>query len=130
MLLNLIAFPPPELRRLAALGLFGLIAALCWALVTPGMGPSEALGMDKFAHTGAFALLGAVAAIAWPGRIGAALAMLALALLAGATELAQSLVPERNAGFGDGLADMVGAALGITVVYLIRRRQTARFGTY
>lgn len=130
LLLNLIAFPPPELRRLAALGLFGLSMALCWALVTPGMGPSEDMGLDKLAHTGAFGLLGAMAAIAWPGRLGAILAMAVLALLAGATELAQSLVPERNGGIADGLADVVGAALGITVVYLIRRRQVARIGSY
>lgn len=128
VLLNLIAFPPPEMRRFAAFCLLALVAILCWALVTPGVGPGTQLGMDKMAHAGAFALLGAVATVAWPGRAGAVRAMLGLGLLALMTELVQSMLPFRQGAIGDGLADILGAALGIAVVYLIRRRQAARIG--
>lgn len=126
MLFRLIAAPPPPVRRIAVTTLVVVVATLCWALVTPGMGPGERFGADKIAHASAFALVGSLAAIAWPGRRAAVLSFLGLVLLGALTELAQMIVPYRSASLGDVAADVIGAAIGISAIFLIRRLQLGR----
>lgn len=118
--------------RLTALGLLVLIAFLS---LTPSPGhvdggnpllralaelflgdPSQ---HDKIGHFLAYAALGAAGAAALAGRIGAA--VLGATAYGALMELGQLLVPGRSAGFGDLLADLLGAIAGVFFFLALRR---------
>jgi VanZ family protein len=84
---------------------------------------------DKAFHAAEYAVLGFLCARAWAAgrpagaRRAAAIAGAALAALYGAgDEFHQSFVPEREAEWGDLLADAAGAALGAAAFALASRR--------
>ena len=75
---------------------------------------------DKLAHVMLFAVIAATIATAWPRLHWAG--VLALGLLIGfADEIHQIFVPERHPAWDDGLADLVGLALGLLLI--ARQRQ-------
>lgn len=86
------------------------------AFLMPQTGPPrEGIpGFDKLAHFAVFAVLGALARIAWPNP---RLVILfgALAVYGLAIELTQSVVPGRGPEALDWVADAFGAALGLVL---------------
>ncbi len=80
-------------------------------------------GFDKVAHGGAYAVLGALLALA----AGRPLLAIAVATAYGASdELHQAFVPGRTPDVLDLLADLVGASLGAGAVAFLRRRRRRR----
>jgi len=77
---------------------------------------------DKLAHAALFALLGALLMIAAAGRH-TWLALAALAAVALADELAQADLPGRVVSVADLMADVVGAAAGITAMAFVLARR-------
>jgi VanZ family protein len=93
--------------------------------------PGEALGFhiwDKLQHLMAYAALGFAGSLGFPGRKPTIILALGLVFLGAALEVAQSYVPARDMSFGDGVADLLGVAVGIGLGYLIvqRRNLTAK----
>lgn len=137
------AAPAAAPRSTAARRLRGaaLALALAWAALVfylssrpdPLPFPVSAFpGEDKVLHALAYAVLGALLALAaagprFPGRR-AVLLGAALASLYGVTdELHQSFVPGRDTSAGDWVADTLGAAAGAALaITAVRRRGAAR----
>lgn len=106
--------------------------ALIWAVVLFGLSSRPSLpvglggGLDKFAHFGAFAVLGFLLArgaiasnlsIVWPLLIG---------LVYGASdEIHQHFVPGRYPDPADWIADALGVAVACILVYRGRFRRSA-----
>lgn len=115
--------PPAALWRLLA-GLLALAipAALIILGSQPGAGQLFRPPWDKLAHMTVFALFAIATKLTWPR-----LADWKIFVLAGvvglADELHQTLIPGRTPAFDDGLADLVGALIGLTLLQaLVRRR--------
>ncbi|WP_435347728.1 VanZ family protein [Haloarchaeobius sp. HRN-SO-5] len=110
------------------------LPAVCWtvvlvggSLVTPPgqgttpLGPFGLVGLDKYAHAFGYAVLGGFVSLAvrprsWRGVV------LAVALTAGVgagVEVAQAFVPARSTALADGVANTVGAALGLAVWWVL-----------
>jgi len=111
---------PPSVRRAA------LIIAICLALliayfslVPPGDTPLPRLS-DKIRHFAAYAAL-AVPVAMWigPGRWSA---VALLTVFGAGIEVAQAYAPTgREGSLADGLADALGAAAGVFLVWLVAR---------
>lgn len=76
-------------------------------------------------HFSLFVLLGALAALAFPGAPTAGLAIRMLAF-AGTTEVLQLFTPDRGPSVEDIVADTAGVALGLAVARLVTRRWAPR----
>lgn len=77
--------------------------------------------MDKVLHVSAFACLACVASWSWaPSRQNGWGVGLGLALYGAFIELVQSQLPLREASWGDGIADVVGIALGLLLAHGVR----------
>lgn len=89
-----------------------------WGLYTPVVpGPAGVPGLDKVAHALAF---GVPAAVAW--WLGARWVVVLLVVHALASEpLQHYLVPGRTLDWWDTVADLVGIALGVSLVAAVRR---------
>ena len=109
--------------------------ALLWALVILGLGsiPSPHLpagpSLDKLAHFGMFAVLGAL--LAWGlyrARIAASLAwpLLAGILIGALDELHQRGVPGRSADWQDLAADAFGCAIALWLTHRVLERRAER----
>ncbi|WP_440988895.1 VanZ family protein [Haloarchaeobius baliensis] len=111
--------------------------AIAWALVvlvaslvdppgaaTPTTGPFGVLPADKWQHGLAYAVLGGLVARALDrATVQAALLAVGLAVAVGfGVELCQSFVPWRTASAVDGLANAVGAVVGVAGWQLVARR--------
>ena len=107
----------------ALLLLVGLLALL------PAPPQQASLGWDKLNHLAAFGVLALCAVLGWRHQRAAQLTVL-LALLAygGAIELLQMQVPNRQAEWGDLLADALGIAVGALLALAWLRRR-GRAGT-
>lgn len=91
-------------RKCAHLTVFGILAWLVWrALRRPGR---------KYPRP-------------WRWR-DCLIALLWVALYAGADEAHQSFVPSRQGSFRDVLLDLAGAALGLAVLWAVHRARTRR----
>jgi len=107
--------------------LFGaLLLAVAALALMPAPPDSAGLGWDKLNHLAAFGALALCAVLGWRHQRSAMLAVL-LALLAygGAIELLQSQVPNRQAEWGDLLADALGIAAGALLALAWLRRRPA-----
>lgn len=109
--------------------------ALLWAAIIFALSSRSTLptglggGLDKVAHFGAYAVLGALlahGALAWGLRLGWPL-VLGLAYAA-SDEFHQSFVPGRHSDVADWLADALGVAAGCLFMYrrrALRQRSSA-----
>lgn len=89
-----------------------LVATVAFLAPLPSLGTgggAPRVPLDKVGHVAILAVLGLLAARAWPGRRGAAYA--GLVLYAVAVEGVQALTPWRSADLWDALAGAVGALL-------------------
>jgi VanZ family protein len=105
-----------------------LTVLVIWLSVkAPGEGPGLPI-WDKLQHFMAYAALGFAGSLGFPGRKPTIFLALGVVLLGAALEVAQSFVPARDMSFGDGVADLLGVAVGIGLGYLIvqRRNLTAK----
>ena len=106
--------------------LLGLWAATIFALSSiPGTSiPAPAfLGIDKLVHFLVFAVLGALAALAWR-RLGPAIA---IAIVWGILdELHQRYTPNRDSSVYDAIADALGAACGAALALWLAERRIRR----
>jgi VanZ family protein len=108
--------------------------AIYWASSRPNPFPFLPQGLfshDKLLHAGAYAVLGALVAIALASRhlrVGRAVALAALlAACYGATdEWHQSFVPSRQPDAADLVADAVGGLAGAALAVVILRVRRAR----
>jgi VanZ family protein len=107
-------------RSMAWRGAFWLCALMVLLLALMPAAPTmPGTGWDKSNHLLAFAVLGALGFLSYPGRV----AWLLLALLAygGLIEVLQWFTPGRFAEWTDWLADAVGLIIGVGVAGLLRK---------
>jgi VanZ family protein len=105
---------------------FGAVVLLSVVvLFMPASGtPAVYPGLDKLVHLGLFAALALTGW--WAGVRPAALAG-GLVAYAGASEVLQAVLPiGRDATWGDALADVAGAAVGLLAARLIATRRAGR----
>ncbi|WP_308316602.1 VanZ family protein [Tomitella gaofuii] len=109
--------------RMRFLPLAVLIPVSLVMLFSPGSTvPSGPPNSDKVVHAGLFAALAVAAIIAGAGWRTAAASLLAYAAV---SEVLQNVLPiHRNGDLRDLLADAVGVACGIALVFLVRRFRT------
>lgn len=93
--------------------------------------PDEITPSDWLAHSGVYAMLGALVAraghvLGWRWRRLAA-AYLVIVAFGALDELHQQLIPGREAALEDWIADAVGAFTGMLGGYLIMRTRLARW---
>lgn len=120
--------PPPDRARGAGRGLLwlllvALLGLQVWGLYlyVPGVGEPVLTGQDKLAHGLLFGLPAAVAAL-----LGSAPALLVLTCHALLSEpLQAALTTTRSADPWDLVADLIGIALAVGVVWSVRSRRTA-----
>jgi len=130
---------PGTLGRVLAL--VGLLAGMVGVFFLseesePPQPPFSFPGLDKLEHALVFGLLGVLAYLALgvrrrggrPDFRPMLAAVLVVALYAVFDELHQSFVPGRNPSLYDGLADLGGAALAITLVWKLFKRALRRRG--
>lgn len=112
-------------RSAAALLVVALVITAYGALDTHLAPPSDH-GLDKVVHTGAFAALGFLAALAAAGGRRLVIGGLGLVAFALALELAQALInPARHASLADALASVAGVLLGAGIgFWSVRESQT------
>jgi len=120
---------PPSLRRCAAAALIAAAIFAFWAAMQPSLAlPGHIL--DKLAHIGTFAVLGALAQAAAPDRRTLLLALAGLAALGGLIEIVQYFLPDRESSVVDFLSDVVGITFGAWaarhIIGLWRERLFAR----
>lgn len=115
-------FLGPRARRLWMAVFVVLCVVTLVAALLPAERAPEATGWDKLDHALAFGALGAVGVLAmrWMRR-GVALVLPLLTAFGALIELLQLFVPSRMADLQDLLADVVGAALGTFVAWLVVR---------
>jgi VanZ family protein len=108
------------LRQIALRGIFFLLAALViWlSLKAPG-GVINLAIWDKLQHFLAYAALGMVGALSFPGRKPALILAVGLVFLGIGLEGVQSYVPDRDMSLGDGVANFLGVIFGVGLGYLI-----------
>ncbi len=102
--------------------------AVTAAALAPDFGPPGRYRADKAVHALAYAALTflPMRLARAPGQ--AALVVLAIALLSGATEFAQQLVPGRYFSYGDLAANAAGLLIGAGAGAWLRGWVTPRFG--
>jgi len=103
-----------------------VMAAITLASAQPGTSlPSIQFQFsDKLVHAAVFAVLGAAWLHALGWRTSAPFVAVGICTVFGVLdELHQSTVPNRFPDFFDGLADTVGAILGVACFSVLRRRQ-------
>jgi len=106
-------------RVINALFLISAVAVIIGSLL-PGASPViRAISMlpvsDKMLHFGAYLLLSTLAALGQRGWRTAILFALSLAVLGGALELAQHLVPGRTPELADEAANVFGVLCGLVI---------------
>lgn len=94
-----------------------ILGILLFGLFAVGSHPASANlfhpPVDKFMHIAVFGLMAMAIQTAWP-QLRWQYAWLAVVAIGGADELHQYLVPGRQPGWDDGIADMIGASIGLT----------------
>lgn len=111
----------------ARLALAAAMLLIAWLALTP-QPDVPGLGWDKLNHLAAFLVLAALAEIGWPGRR-ALPWRLALVLGYGVgIELAQALLPYRQASVLDFAADALGVGLWYGLRWALMRVRLARAG--
>ena len=113
-----LAHYPPHIRRAALIVAIGLALLIGYfSLVPPNDSPMPHLS-DKVRHFAAYALL-AVPVAMWlgPGRLSA---VALLTAFGAAIEVAQAFAGTgRDASIWDGLADLLGAAAGAGLIWIV-----------
>jgi VanZ family protein len=100
---------------LTAIVAITLTVAMLWSLDAPPPAPE---GSDKLVHFIAFAAL--AFPLARTGRLGLVALLIGTSAFGGLIELMQPTF-NRNADFGDWVADIVGVVIGICAALLYRR---------
>ncbi len=101
-----------------------MIAAVAVGELLPGNSPilqavAAAHISDKILHSGAYCLLALVPVFAFRRNI-ALISVLGLAVMGGALELLQQLVPGRSCDIADEAANVAGLLAGMILVYAWR----------
>lgn len=98
-----------------------LFAAMLFGIFVLGSHPDSAnlfvAPIDKFVHAGIFALIAISIKISWP-VLNWLVVLLISACIGLADELHQFLVPGRQPGWDDGIADIIGACVGLIALRL------------
>jgi VanZ family protein len=107
------------------------IAAIVVLSLLPGQDRPHLVEVSQFEHLGAYGLAGAILALAYARPRWQVATGFGLTALAGALELAQLLVPGRNARVIDWAAGSAGAWAGVVAMaglawLMMRRRDLAR----
>lgn len=114
-------FLPASLRLPARIcvGLYSLF--IVWASLRPAGTGGAIPHMDKVLHLAVYAILGAGLVLAWP-KLHKFRVFWGCVIFGAAMEVAQGLIGSgRTASFWDGLANSLGAALGIFVIVQLSR---------
>jgi VanZ family protein len=115
---------PPHIRRAASIVSLALAVTIAYfSLVAPGDAPAPHIS-DKIRHFAAYLTL-AIPVTIWigPGRF---IAVIVTTLIGVGLEIAQAIVPTgREASIGDALANGLGAAAGVALVWIIARTRRA-----
>ena len=110
-----------ERLRLAALtGSLVSLMVVIIGLLTPAEDLPRNMPSDLLLHAVGFGVPTLMAAFASWTRRGLVLATLAIAAVALFTELAQFIVPGRDASVHDGVADAIGIAIGCSIGKLLQ----------
>ena len=115
-----------EVSYLAVCGI--ALTAVTAAALVPDFGPPGRYQADKAVHALAYAVLTFLSMRLARTPVQAGLMVLALALLSGATEFAQLIVPGRYFSYGDLAANAAGLAIGAAAFIRLRDRLNPRFG--
>ena len=115
-----------EVSYLAVCGV--ALTAVTAAALVPDFGPPGRYHADKAVHALAYAVLTFLSMRLARTPVQAGLMVLALALLSGATEFAQLIVPGRYFSYGDLAANAAGLAIGAAAFIRLRDRLNPRFG--
>jgi VanZ family protein len=76
---------------------------------------------DKLQHVLAYSILSVLGGLAYPGKKYLAAIFFGLVILGSGLELIQSIVPNREASFWDGVANTIGAGTGIFIALFFFR---------
>jgi VanZ family protein len=71
---------------------------------------------DKLQHVLAYTILSVLGGQAYPGKKYLASIFFGLIILGGSLEVIQSIVPNREASFGDEVANTIGVGIGLVIV--------------
>ncbi len=117
----------PQHQRQWRLLLAALVALVSWFAFSEASGAAAFSQVDKVKHVLAFTGLATAAALGWgPGLRTATFAATGLALYGAFIEAVQSFLPGRVASWHDLLADGLGIACGLLLVWLARRQATGQ----
>ena len=105
----------------------GLIAVIALS-VTPGGSTPDVEISDKLAHVVAYAALALAGGIAFGGSRSLMILVAGLSLLGVGLELVQAFVPGRSASGYDGVANVIGIALGSAATKSINTIMKKRLG--
>ena len=120
-MLNLLSAIPFTVQHVSLFFLIGLGCIVSWGLISPvSRLPTWAQTHDKVWHLFSFVLFAILASISWP-ETHPLLLWLGLVCAGFASEVIQGFTPHRRFCWRDGLADAIGAALGIGLVALTNR---------
>jgi VanZ family protein len=108
------------LGRIAWRGIFFLLIALViWLSVKAPGGVMSFSIWDKLQHFLAYAVLGGMGVLCFPGRVSSVILVLGLVLLGIGLEVLQFYVPGRDMSLGDGVANLLGVIFGVGSGYWI-----------
>ncbi len=117
-MLNFSSTVPCTAQHASLLLLVGLGCVVLWGLTSPiSKLPTWAQTHDKVWHLLVFVMFAILASISWP-EVHPLFLLLSLVLVGFASEVVQGLTPYRRFCWRDGIADAIGAALGIGLVAL------------
>jgi VanZ family protein len=117
----------PDKRPLWRLLLLGLLLAITWLALSPAPPRAMSTGWDKANHLLAFGSLAFAAVWAvWPRPARWGWLVLALLAYGLGIEVAQGLLPPREADWHDVVADALGIALGLLAAWPIARQPSPR----
>lgn len=113
---------PASLRLPLRLGVGAYGLFIVWASLRPAGTGGAIPHLDKLLHLLVYALLGAGIVLAWP-KLSKFRIFWGCVLFGAAMEIAQGLIGSgRMASLWDGIANSVGAALGVYIMTLILRK--------
>ncbi len=117
------------MRRIAwRIVFFVLTAIVIWLSVKAPGGVISFSIWDKLQHFLAYAVLGFIGVLCFPGRVSSLILGLGLVLLGIGLEVVQFYVPEREMSLGDGVANFLGVIFGVGLGYLVTQRRLVRVG--
>lgn len=109
----------PPVRHLAAMVFLALLPTMMWAALQPQFAPPAEHSADKFLHIAAFGFMAALGWTACSRPLGRSLVLAALSGFGALIEVAQAMVPGREASLQDWMADTIGILAGIALMAVL-----------